>query len=157
MQSKLQATGASNTIICVLHFITRERIHVDRIATAWAIRRFVDPSATFEFVPRTRDITRLAGTPFDIRGAELSHRNGRCTFETLLEKYELREPALRRMAAIVHGADLPHDDGAPPESAGVLAVFDGVRDTASTDQERFERGAAVCDALYAYCVGGIKL
>ena len=139
-----------------MHFITRERIHVDRIATAWAIRRFVDPSATFEFVPRTRNITVLAGTPFDIRGAELGHRNGRCTFETLLEKYELRDPALRRMAAIVRGADLPHEDGAPPESAGVLAVFDGVRDTALTDQERLERGVAVCEALYAYCAKGVK-
>ena len=96
----------------------------------------------------------LAGTPFDIRGAELGHRNGRCTFETLLEKYELRDPALRRMAAIVRGADLPHEDGAPPESAGVLAVFDGVRDTALTDHERLERGVAVCEALYAYCAKG---
>lgn len=139
-----------------MHFITRERIHVDRIATAWAIRRFVDPSATFEFVPRTRNVAVLAGTPFDIRGAELGHRNGRCTFETLLEKYELRDPALRRMAAIVRGADLPHEDGAPPESAGVLAVFDGVRDTASTDQERLERGVAVCEALYTYCAKGVK-
>lgn len=139
-----------------MHFITRERIHVDRIATAWAIRRFVDPSATFEFVPRTRNVAVLAGTPFDIRGAELGHRNGRCTFETLLEKYELRDPALRRMAAIVRGADLPHEDGAPPESAGVLAVFDGVRDTALTDQERLERGVAVCEALYAYCAKGVK-
>jgi hypothetical protein len=135
----------------VVHFITRERIHVDRIATAWAIRRFVDPEATFEFVARTRDVSKLAGIPFDIRGAELGHRNGLCTFENLLEKYELRDPGLRRMAAIIRGADLPHEEGVPPESRGVLAVFDGIRDTAATDEERFERGAGVCDALYAYC------
>lgn len=135
-----------------MHFVTRERIHVDRIATAWAIRRFIDPAATFEFVARTRDVARLEGIPFDIRGAELGHRNGRCTFENLLEKYELRDPALRRMGRIIRGADLPHEDDAPPESPGVLAVFDGIRDSASTDAERFERGAAVCDALYAYCV-----
>jgi hypothetical protein len=134
-----------------LHFITREHIHVDRIATAWAIRRFVDGHATFEFIPRTRDPRKLDGIAFDIRGAELGHRDGRCTFESLLEKYELRDPALRRMAAIVRGADLPHEDGAPPESAGVLAIFNGVRDSATTDQERLERGAAVCEALYAYC------
>jgi hypothetical protein len=134
-----------------VHFVTRERIHVDRIATAWAIRRFVDPKATFEFVPRTRDVRKLAGIPFDIRGAELSHRDGQCTFETLLAKYELRDPALRRMAAIVHGADLPSEEGAPPESLGVLAIFDGVRDTSITDEDRLMRGAAVCDALYAYC------
>ncbi len=134
-----------------MHFITREHIHVDRIATAWAIRRFIDSGATFQFVPRTRDVARLPGIPFDMRGAELGHRNGRCTFESLLEKYELRDPRLRRMAAIIRGADLPHEDGAPAESPGVLAVFDGIRDTALSDEERLDRGFAVCDALYAYC------
>src|SRR5712691_7283917 len=104
-----------------MHFVTREHINVDRIATAWAIRRFVDPSATFEFIARTRDVRRVEGIPFDIRRAELGHRDGRCTFESLLEKYELRDQALTRMARIIRGADLPHEDGAPPESAGVLA------------------------------------
>jgi len=137
-----------------MHFVTREHVHVDRIATAWAIRKFVDPEATFEFIPRTRDVRRVTGIPFDIRGAELGHRDGRCTFESLLEKYELRDQALRRMARIIRGADLPHEDGAPPESAGVLAVFDGIRDGAVTDEERLVRGAAVCDALYAYCASG---
>ena len=134
-----------------MHFVTRERIHVDRAATAWAIRRFVDPTATFEFVKRTRDVAVIEGIPFDIRGAELGHRNGRCTFENLLEKYELRDPSLRRMAAIIRGADLPHEDGTPAESAGVLAVFDGILDLAVTDTGRLEIGSAVCDALYAYC------
>jgi hypothetical protein len=137
-----------------VHFVTREHIHVDRIASAWAIRRFVDPEATFEFVARTRDVRRMDGIAFDIRGAELGHRAGRCTFESLLEKYELRERGLRRMAAIIRGADLPHEDGAPPESPGVLAIFDGIRDRSSSDDERLERGAAVCDALYAYCAAG---
>ena len=137
--------------IDTLHFITREHIHIDRIATAWAIRRFVDAEATFEFIRRTRDPRKLEGIAFDIRGAELGHRGGRCTFETLLEKYELRDPGLRRMARVIRGADLPHEEGAPPESAGVLAIFDGIRDTTPTDQERLERGAAVCDALYAFC------
>ena len=134
-----------------MHFVTREHVHVDRIATAWAIRRFIDPAATFEFVPRTRDISKVAGIPFDIRGAELSHRDGLCTFQRLLDKYELRDRALARMGAIVRGADLPHEEGAPAESPGVLAVFDGIRDTSTTDSQRLERGAAVCDALYAYC------
>jgi hypothetical protein len=134
-----------------MHFITRERVHVDRIATAWAIRRFVDPEATFEFVPRTRDISGVQGIPFDIRGAELSHHDGRCTFQHVLEKYELRDRGLARMGAIIRGADLPHEDGVPAESPGVLAIFDGIRDTSTSDPERIERGAAVCDALYAYC------
>jgi hypothetical protein len=134
-----------------MHFVTREHVHVDRIATAWAIHRFIDSAATFEFVARTRDVNKLRGIPFDIRGAELSHRDGRCTFERLLEKYELRDPALARMGVIIRGADLPHEDAVAPESAGVLVVFDGIRDTSTSDAERLERGAAVCDALYSYC------
>jgi hypothetical protein len=137
-----------------MHYVTREHVHVDRIATAWAIRRFIDPDATFGFVRRTSDVSKLDGIAFDIRGAELSHRNGRCTFERLLDKHELRDRALVRMGAIIRGADLPHEDGAPVESPGVLAVFDGIRDTSATDAERLERGAAVCDALYAYCRDG---
>jgi hypothetical protein len=149
----LQLMAVEATICWALgmHFITRERIHVDRTATAWAIQRFVDPQATFEFVPRTRDVRALAGTPFDIRGAELSHRAGRCTFESLLDKFELRDPALRRMAAIIRAADLPHEDDPPAESAGVLAVFDGIRDGSATDEERLQKGRVVCDALYEYC------
>ena len=134
-----------------MHFVTREHVHVDRIATAWAIRRFVDPDATFEFVPRTRDVSKIEGIPFDIRGAELGHRDGRCTFETLLEKYELRDPALRRMAAVIRGADLPHEEAAPIESPGVLAIFDGIRDGLATDEQRVESGRVVCEALYEYC------
>jgi hypothetical protein len=133
-----------------MHFITRERIHVDRIATAWAIRRFVDPGATFEFVPRTADVSRLAGIPFDVRGAELSHRGGRCTLEALVDKYELTDMALTRMARIIRAADLPQDDPTPAVAPGVLAIFDGIRDGCATDQERLARGFVVCDALYAY-------
>lgn len=157
MQHTLHATYVASVFRAPydqgVHFITRERIHVDRTATAWAIKRFIDPDATFEFVAWTRDSTKLDGIPFDMRGAELGHREGRCTFESLMEKYELRDPALRRMAAIVRGADLPQEDGAPPESVGVAALFDGIRDTATSDEERLERGAAICDALYAYCQG----
>ncbi len=134
-----------------MHFITRVQIHVDRIATAWAIRRFVDSEATFEFVPRTKDVRTMAGIPFDLRGAELSHRQGRCTLEALIDKYELTDEALRRMARIIRAADLPQSDPAPAIAAGVLAIFDGIRDGSSTDEERLKRGFVVCDALYAYC------
>ena len=134
-----------------MHFITRERIHVDRIATAWAIRRFVDAGATFQFVPRTRDVSGVAGIPFDIRGAELGHRGGRCTLEALIDKYELTDDALRRMARIVRAADLPQDEPSPAIAPGVLAIFDGIRDRSRSDEERLARGFVVCDALYAYC------
>jgi hypothetical protein len=134
-----------------VHFVTRYSIHVDRIATAWAIRRFIDPHATFGFVPWRTDPRQIAGIPFDIRGAELSHRRGRCTLEALISKYELTDDALRRMARIIRAADLPQEEPAPAEAVGVLAIFDGIRDECRTDEERMERGSVVCEALYAYC------
>jgi hypothetical protein len=134
-----------------MKYITRERVHVDRIATAWAIHTFVDPDATFEFVPRTRDVRGMAGIPFDVRGAALSHRDGRCTFEVLLETYALDDPALQRMGRVIHAADLPQDEPSTSLAPGVLAIFDGIRDASDTDQERLRRGFVVCDALYHYC------
>jgi hypothetical protein len=133
-----------------MHFVTRERIHVDRIATAWAIREFVDPDAVFEFVPRARDVSVMDAIPFDMRGAELSHHGGRCTLEALIEKHELADPGLVRMARVIRAADLPQEEDAPAEAAGVLAIFDGIRDSIGTDEERLLAGFAVCDALYAY-------
>jgi hypothetical protein len=134
-----------------MRYVTRERIHVDRIATAWAIRRFVDPEATFEFVPRTRDVTGMQAIPFDLRGAELSHHDGRCTFDAVLAKYGLLDAGLHRMATIIRSADLPHSEPAATEAPGVLAVLTGVRDGSDTDDERLRRGFVVCDALYKYC------
>ena len=135
-------------------FVTRERLHVDRIATAWAIRRFVDPDATFAFVPRTKDVDGIAGTAFDIRGAELSHHGARCTFEVLVERHGLTDPGLGRLGLIIRGADLPHEDASPAESSGVRAVFDGLRDADLSDDERLRIGSVFCDALYAFCLGG---
>jgi hypothetical protein len=134
-----------------MNYITRERVHVDRIATAWAIRRFVDPEATFQFVPRTRDVRGMDGIPFDVRGAALTHRDGRCTFEVLLETYALTDPALARMSRVIHAADLPQDEPSTSLAPGVLAIFDGIRDGSDTDAERLTRGFVVCDALYQYC------
>lgn len=134
-----------------MRFVTRERIHVDRIATAWAIRRFVDAEATFEFVPRTRDLQGIDAVPFDVRGAELGHRGGRCPLEALIDKYELRDQALTAMALIIRAADLPDQEPAPTIAAGVQAIFDGIRDGCETDEERLAAGVVVCDALYAFC------
>ena len=136
-----------------VRYVTREMLHVDRIATAWAIRRFVDPDASFVFVPRTKDVRGMAETPFDIRGARLSHRAERCTFEVLVEMNRLTDAALDRMALIVRGADLPHEDGMPAESPGVRAVFDALRDGPFTDEQRLSIGSQFCEALYAYCRG----
>jgi hypothetical protein len=133
-----------------VHFVTRERIHVDRIATAWAIRRFVDPDARFSFIPRS-SAPPSDGVIFDMRGAELGHHRGRCTLDALIDTYGITDEALRRMAAIVRAADLPQQDPAPTLTAGVLAIFDGIRDGCETDDERLARGSVVCDALFAYC------
>src|SRR2546428_3035363 len=111
-----------------MRFVTRERIHVDRIATA-------------EFVPRTRDGRGIDAVPFDVRGAELGHRSGRCTLEALIEKYELRDPALRAMARIIRAADLPDQEPAPAIAAGIQAIFEGIRDGSQTDEERLQKGA----------------
>lgn len=134
-----------------MRYVTRAQVHVDRTATAWAIRRFVDPEATFVFVDRHQNVRDLDAIAFDIRGARLGHRGGRCTFETLLALYELTGPGLSRMASIIRGADLPHEDGLPPESPGVAAIFDGLRDSDLSDPERLEPGFAVCEGLYRYC------
>src|SRR5918996_1177209 len=134
-----------------MNYITRERVHVDRIATAWAIRTFIDPDATFQFVPRTRDVRGMDGIPFDVRGATLTHRRGRCTFEVLLQTYDLQDPALHRMARVVHAADLPQDEPSNSLAPGVLAIFDGIRDSDISDDERLQRGFVVCDALYQFC------
>ena len=95
----------------------------------------------------------MAEVPFDVPGAALSHRGPRCTFEVLLETHELTDPALGMMGLIIRGADLPHEDALPPESAGVRAIFDALRDGDLTDIERLRIGSQVCDALYAYCEG----
>ena len=89
-----------------LRFVTRAKVHVDRMATAWAIRRFIDPEASFEFIDHNRDPMPLEAIPFDIRGAELGHHGGKCTFEVLIEKYELRDPALRRMGEMIRAIDV---------------------------------------------------
>jgi hypothetical protein len=134
-----------------LRFVTRAKVHVDRIATAWAIRRFVDPDASFEFIDRNRDPMPAGAIPFDIRGAELGHHSGKCTFEVLVEKYELRDPALRRMGAMIRAIDVPLDEETPPAIAEVAVAFDRIRDAAITDDERLAQGGRICDELYAWC------
>ena len=134
-----------------MRFVTRVNVHIDRIATAWAIRRFVDPDATFMFVDRTddRDIDAI---PFDMRGAEIGHHHGRCSFETLLDKYELRDPALRRMGVIIRAIDMPLDAEPPSDAAWVAAAFDELRTRDFSDEERLACGAPICDRLYRACV-----
>jgi hypothetical protein len=138
-----------------MRYVTRSRVHVDRIATAWAIKRFIDPEATFAFVDRNADVSGLDAVPFDMRGAELGHHAGRCTFEVLLERYELRDPALRRMGEIVRAIDVPFDSDIE-DVAALAATFNDLRDADISDDERLRRGGPLCEELYVRCGGGRK-
>jgi len=92
-----------------MKWVTRKNANVDRIACPWLIRRFVDPDAEFLFVP-AEEVSAVAerqgAIPFDVKGAQLGHVDGRCSFESIMIKYQLTDPALRRLAKIVHGADI---------------------------------------------------
>lgn len=139
-----------------MRFVTRSKVHVDRIATAWAIRRFIDPDATFAFVDRNTDVSALDAIPFDMRGAELGHHGGRCTFEVLLDSYELRDAALHRMGQIVRTIDVPLDSARTEEMILWAVAFDEIRDADISDEERLIRGGRICEALYMNCGGSEK-
>jgi hypothetical protein len=139
-----------------MKWVTRARPRVDRVACPWLIRRFVDPTAEFLFVPADRVMevaSREGATPFDVPGAELGHFGSECSFDAIVRKHGLgRDPALARLALIVRGADTDMPD-APPESAGLEAIADGFRRVYADDHELIEREFPVYDALYAHCGG----
>jgi hypothetical protein len=127
---------------------TRAHCHVDRAASAWLIRRFIDPDAEFVFVDDPEDLSEDT-TPFDIRGAELSHHGGDCTFETLLRRYELDDPVLWDVARVVHEADLDDDRFDAPEARGLDVLIRGLSLVAD-DEELLELAARLFDGLYEY-------
>jgi len=145
-----------------LRFVTRERRKLDRIACPWVIRRFVDPEAEFLFVPREKvaDVAREKGAiPFDTPGTELHHfQEGgepRVTFDAVLRKYGLTDPALLDLAKIVRGADarLPNPR---PESAGLKAIATGFLSIAKDDLDNLRLQFPVYDALYSHCRSRIE-
>src|SRR3954466_2017717 len=133
-----------------MKWITRERPKVDRIACPWLIARFIDGDAEFLFVP-TSDVDRIAtetgAIPFDVEGVELSHVGPLCSFDALLAKYGLDDPALGELAVIVRGADTAHPELAP-QCAGLLAISLGLSRLFSDDHEQLQHGMTVYDALY---------
>ena len=132
-------------------WVTREHVHVDRVACPWLIRRFIDQNAVFEFVSRDTDAASIQdGTPFDMQGVELGHHDGKCSFEAIIAKYGLTDPVLLAMADIVHGADVEQDRGRRPESAGLEALATGFRLLCHDDHETLDFEFPVYDALYAY-------
>ena len=131
-----------------MRWATRRSPHIDRAACAWLIRRFVDPDATFVFVGDPDEVPADA-TPFDMRGVDLSHHDGDCTFETILKRYELDDPALEAIARIVHEADLGDERYDAPEASGLDALLRGLSLVAS-DDEVIELSQRLFDGLYAY-------
>ena len=131
-------------------WVTRPRPHVDRTACAWLIRRFVDPEAAFAFAPDRDAAERLGGTPFDMRGVELGHEEGRCSFESILHKYGLTDPALLEIAAMVHDADLDDEKFGSPEAPGLDAVIRGLGLAIPDDHELLRLTDRVYEGLYAW-------
>jgi hypothetical protein len=136
-----------------MKWITREKARVDRIACPWLISRFIDREAVFLFVPAA-DVMSVAqreqAIPYDVPGVELGHHGERCSFDAFLEKYGLDDPALRRLALIVRGADTAQRD-LTPESPGLYALATGFQAVSKDDVENMAQQFPAYDALYAYC------
>lgn len=144
-----------------MKWITREKVKVDRVACPWLIKKFIDPNAEFIFVPveKISEISqREKAIPFDTMGAELGHHEGKCSFEAIVEKYSIEDPAIHILAQIVHGADVTKDLHGRTESAGLKAIAEGFQHLGlKDDHEILDKEFIVYDALYAYCKEKIKL
>jgi len=138
-----------------MKWITRERVKVDRVACPWLIKKFIDPDAEFIFVPPDRVMEtaeRENATPFDVPGAELGHHDGKCSFEAIVEKHRIDDPAVALLARIVHGADVSEDLYGEREAPGLRAIAEGFGLLGlADDHEILAREFSVYDALYAYC------
>jgi hypothetical protein len=139
-----------------MKWVTRENANVDRIACPWLIRRFIDPSAEFRYVPREQVLETAAkegAHSYDAPGATYTHRDGKCSFDVLVDEFGLTgDPALVRLAEIVHAADVSEDRNMSPEGPGLYAIAHGfalVHGTA--DHEKLELETPMYDALYAWC------
>ena len=127
---------------------TRRHVHIDRTACAWLIRRFIDPDAEFVFVDDPDEVPGGA-TPFDMRGVELGHRGGRCSFETILARHDLHDPALERLGQVVHETDIGDERYDAPEAPGIDAMLRGLALHAADDHEMLAMTRPLYDALYA--------
>lgn len=131
-----------------MRWVTRAGVHIDRAACAWLIRRYVDPQAEFTFVSDPAELPGDA-TAFDMRGAELGHHAGECTFETILRRYELADPALWRLAELVHEADIDDERYDAPEAPGLDVVVRGLS-MVCDDERILEVTSVMFDGLYEY-------
>ena len=138
-----------------MKWVTRERPKTDRIACPWLIRRFIDPEADILYVSREEVLEvaeRESARSFDAPDAEFTHRDGKCTFEVLIEEFSLSDdPALARLARIVHAADVAEDLDTDRLGPGLLAIGEGGLDAEPDDHELLRKGSFVYDALYEWC------
>jgi hypothetical protein len=135
-----------------MKWITRERPKIDRIACPWLIKNFVDSEAEFIFVPKEEVFEKanaLNAIPYDIPGAEYTHEAERCTFDYIIKKHGLTDPALLQIAEIVRGADTARFDLAP-QAAGLWAISAGRSYNFKDDQEQLVFGMKVYEALYSW-------
>lgn len=131
-----------------MKWATRAGVHIDRAASAWLIRRYIDEQAEFIFVADPADIPAQA-TAFDVRGADLSHHGGGCTFEAILRAYDLTDPVLWRIAGVVHQADLEDDSYDAPEAAGFDVALRGLS-MIHDDREVLAITGQIFDGVYQY-------
>jgi hypothetical protein len=129
-------------------WVTRKGVHIDRIASAWLIRRFIDPEARFKFVPAKGYEPKQGEVRFDMYEGEFTHEGDRCTFEVLRTRAGVDDPALQAIGEIVHDIDLKDGKFGREEAAGVARVVDGIAASTKDDARRLEQGAAVLDGLY---------
>ena len=137
-----------------MKWVTRSHVHVDRVACPWLITRFIDSDAEFLFIPKNQidQVTKESGAiPFDAPGVELGHHDERCSFESIILKYELKEPGLLRLAKIVHAADVAEEIDTDPIAPGLEAIASGYSIRFPDDQENMAHQFEVYDALYAWC------
>jgi hypothetical protein len=137
-----------------MKWITRSHVHVDRVACPWLILRFVDNEAEFLFVPANQVKKVAAETdaiPFDAPDVELGHHEGRCSFEAIIQKYELKDPALMRLSKIVHSADVAADIDKDLVARGLEAIAVGYGIRYPDDEQNLLQQFEVYDALYAWC------
>jgi hypothetical protein len=138
-----------------MKWITRANANVDRVACPWLIKRFIDPQAEFLFVPAADVMAtaeREGAIPYDVPNVELGHVDGRCSFDSIVLKYNLNDPALAELARIVHGADVAEDINITPQSAGLNAIARGFALLhGEADHEKIRLETPMYDALYGWC------
>ncbi|MDP2374868.1 chromate resistance protein ChrB domain-containing protein [Reyranella sp.] len=134
-------------------WVTRQGVQIDRIASAWLIRRFIDPAARFKFVPGTGYAAQPGELRFDMFEGEFTHRGDRCTFEVLLADAKLDDPALAAIGEIIHDIDLKDGKYGREEAAGIRSLVAGIASSSPDDEQRLERGAVLLDDLYRSFAG----